>query len=127
MTTSIPAEIAGLGDELGTLAPGRQADLLVLKSSNKSAFATVLSAGPAEVELVVVGGTPMYGDGSLMAKLLPKANLEALSICGAEKALYMGDIPAARSAAKESFAKIRLRLNDALRNSGTMLGPFECQ
>jgi cytosine/adenosine deaminase-related metal-dependent hydrolase len=45
MTTSIPAEIAGLGDELGTLAPGRQADLLVLKSSNKSAFATVLSAG----------------------------------------------------------------------------------
>lgn len=39
----------------------------------------------------------------------------------------MGDTPAARSAAKESFAKIRLRLNDALRNSGTMLGPFECQ
>jgi cytosine/adenosine deaminase-related metal-dependent hydrolase len=59
MTTSTPAEIAGLGNELGTLAPGRQADLLVLKGSNKSASATVLSAGPAEVELVVVGGTPM--------------------------------------------------------------------
>ena len=56
-----------------------------------------------------------------MAKLLPKANLEALSICGVEKALYTGDTPAARSAAKELFAKIRLRLNDALRNSGTML------
>jgi cytosine/adenosine deaminase-related metal-dependent hydrolase len=45
MTTSTPAEIAGLGNELGTLAPGRQADLLVLKGSNKSASATVLSAG----------------------------------------------------------------------------------
>jgi hypothetical protein len=54
----------------------------------------------------------MYGDGPLMAKLLPKADLEALSICGVEKALYMGDTPAARSTANESFAKIRLRLND---------------
>jgi hypothetical protein len=69
----------------------------------------------------------MYGDGLLMAKLLPKADLEALSICGVEKALYMGDTPAARSTANESFAKIRLRLNDALRNSGTVPGPFKCQ
>lgn len=127
MTTSTPAEIAGLGNELGTLAPGRQADLLVLKSSNKSASATVLSATPAEVELVVVGGIPMYGDAGLITQLLPKANLEALSICGVQKALYMGDTPGVRSAGEESFAKIRQRLDDALRKSGTALGPFECQ
>jgi 5-methylthioadenosine/S-adenosylhomocysteine deaminase len=127
LTTSTPAEVAGFGSELGTLAPGRQADLLVLKSSNKSASATVLSAGPADVELVVVGGTPLYGDARLMAQLLAKANLEALSICGVQKALYMGDTPGAGNAAEESFAKIRQRLDDALRRSGTALGPFECQ
>ena len=69
----------------------------------------------------------MYCDCPLMAKLLPHANLEALSICGVEKALYMGDTPQARSAAKQSLAKIRLRLDDALRNSGTFLAPFEYQ
>jgi 5-methylthioadenosine/S-adenosylhomocysteine deaminase len=38
MTTSIPAEIVGFGDEVGTLAPGRQADLLVLKELEQISF-----------------------------------------------------------------------------------------
>jgi Amidohydrolase family len=127
MTTSIPAEIAGLGDELGTLAPGRQADLLVLKSSNKSAFATVLSAGPAEVELVVVGGTPMYGDALQWPGCFQKPTSRHSQSAVRKKRCNMGDTPEARSAAKEPFAKIRQRLNEMLRKSGTVLGPFECQ
>jgi hypothetical protein len=67
----------------------------------------------------------VHRDARLMAQLLPKANLEALSICAVQKALYMGDTPGVRSAV--SFAKIRERLGDALRKSGTALGPFECQ
>jgi hypothetical protein len=62
-----------------------------------------------------------------MTRLLPKANLEALSICGVQKTLSMGDTPGVRSAGEESFAKIRQRLDDALRKSGTALGPLECQ
>ena len=69
----------------------------------------------------------MYGDARLMTRRLPKTNLEALSIWGVQKALYMGDTPGVRSAGEESFAKIRQRLDDALRKSGTALGPFECQ
>jgi hypothetical protein len=62
-----------------------------------------------------------------MTQLLPRTNLEALSICGVQKTLYTGDTPGVRSAGEESFAKIRQRLDEALRKSGTALGPFECQ
>jgi hypothetical protein len=44
---------------------------------------------PIDVQLVMVGGTPMYGDYDLMQQVVPSPNLYQLAICGAQKAVNM--------------------------------------
>lgn len=61
MVTSEAAEIAGVGDELGLLAEGRPADVLVLERHYEDPWENVLAASPAWVELVTIGGDLTYG------------------------------------------------------------------
>jgi hypothetical protein len=128
MTTSVPAGIAGLADSIGSLKPGLFADLLVLKRTHESPLKSILDSSAAEVELVIVGGTPVFGDRALMEKLLPGATLEEVSLsCGVKKSLYLGDTTASKGVPRESWAEIAKHLSDSLQSSGTQLGPFECQ
>jgi 5-methylthioadenosine/S-adenosylhomocysteine deaminase len=61
MVTRDAAAIAGLGDELGTLAPGRPADLVVLERRREDPWENVVEADPAWVELVMIDGDLAYG------------------------------------------------------------------
>jgi 5-methylthioadenosine/S-adenosylhomocysteine deaminase len=61
MVTAGAARIAGLGDQLGALLPGRPADLLVLERQREDPWANVAAADPSWVELVVVDGDLAYG------------------------------------------------------------------
>jgi 5-methylthioadenosine/S-adenosylhomocysteine deaminase len=61
MVTSEGAQVAGLGDELGELAEGRAADVLVLERRYDDPWENVLAASPAWVELVTIGGDVAYG------------------------------------------------------------------
>lgn len=127
MTTSVPAGIAGLAASLGSLKPGLEADLLVVKRTDHSPLKTVLNATASDIELVVVGGTPIYGDPALMEKLVRGTKLEKLSICGTQKAVYLADTESAKGGNNQSWAEIRKQLDDALHKSGTHLGEFECR
>jgi len=60
MATSVPAKIARLGDRLGTLAPRFASDILVIKNHGDTPYETVVSATPADVQLVAVAGVPIY-------------------------------------------------------------------
>jgi 5-methylthioadenosine/S-adenosylhomocysteine deaminase len=73
------ARVWHLEDEIGTLTPGKQADIAVidLRSPHLDGFGDpvavmVLGAGPADVETVVVGGDVVKRDGRLAG-----ANVEA--------------------------------------------------
>jgi cytosine/adenosine deaminase-related metal-dependent hydrolase len=61
MVTSGAAAIAGLGDQLGTLAPGRPADIVVFERRHPDPYENVVSAEPSWVELVTIGGDLTYG------------------------------------------------------------------
>jgi hypothetical protein len=61
MVTRDAADIAGLGDKLGRLEPGRPADLVVLQRHRDDAYDTVVGSYPAWVELVMIGGDVIYG------------------------------------------------------------------
>jgi cytosine/adenosine deaminase-related metal-dependent hydrolase len=61
MVTSGAAAIAGLADKLGTLAPGRPADLVVFERRHPDAYENIVSAEPSWVELVAIGGDLTYG------------------------------------------------------------------
>jgi hypothetical protein len=87
MATSIPAQLAGLSDKIGSIKPGLAADILVVRRTEKDAWQSLLNASPADVRLVLIGGSPVYGDAELMRKLAPAAEIESLSVCGSPKAL----------------------------------------
>jgi 5-methylthioadenosine/S-adenosylhomocysteine deaminase len=60
MVTSGAARIAGLDQHLGSITPGRPADLLVLERRHEDPYENVCAADPSWVELVTIGGDLTY-------------------------------------------------------------------
>jgi 5-methylthioadenosine/S-adenosylhomocysteine deaminase len=69
MVTSGAAAIAGLQDHLGSLAPGRPADLFVLEWHRDDVYENVCDADPGWVELVMIGGDVAYARSDWFATL----------------------------------------------------------
>jgi cytosine/adenosine deaminase-related metal-dependent hydrolase len=61
MVTAGAAALAGLADHLGTLAPGRPADIVVLERHVADPYDNVCLADPSWIELVLIGGDLTYG------------------------------------------------------------------
>jgi cytosine/adenosine deaminase-related metal-dependent hydrolase len=91
MVTQDAAEIAGLGDKLGKLEPGRPADVLVLETRIKDdPYENVCQADPSWVELVMVGGDLAYGRQDWIRDMVPgdqQADLELEIAWGKEMLL----------------------------------------
>lgn len=124
MATQYPAQLAGLGDKIGTLAAGHYADLVVLKRIEKDVYETVVHASPADVKLVIVGGEPAYGDAGLMKRLLPNQQLEVLTVCGLQKAIYFGSEAKLQRATPKSWKETTDDLSSALHEWGSSLAPL---
>lgn len=101
MATVNPADLAGLGHVIGKLASGYAADLVVMRKrpaepgidESTRAFQALLKQSPGDLLLVVVGGTPVYGEPALMKRLLPTQPLESLTICGETRAINVATGP----------------------------------
>jgi len=123
MATLNPASLAGLGSRIGSLAPGAMADLLVLRTKDKSAYQSVVRSNAADVLLVVIGGQPLYGDKALMTRILPNVQLESITVCGEPKALNVSG-----GIAEQSFGTVSQKLQTALKALGSSLAPLaECE
>jgi 5-methylthioadenosine/S-adenosylhomocysteine deaminase len=114
MATSIPARIARIDDRIGQLKAGMYADLLVIRRKEGSAYDSVVTASPADVQLVVIDGRPVYGDSVLMQQLLPGKNLAQMTICGASKAVDLSDTIAAQSSWNAVKTELQERLGEGL-------------
>jgi cytosine/adenosine deaminase-related metal-dependent hydrolase len=117
MVTSVPAHIVGVDDEVGSLRAGLRADVLMLRGDANNAYGSVLRANAADVQLVMIEGVPLYGDGALMQKFWAPADLEQISIANASKAL-------ATPAAGLAVAGLAAGLQPALQAEGTSLAPL---
>lgn len=127
MATTIPAQLAGVGKQIGSLSEGLYADLLLIRKTGTDAYQALLHANPGDVRLVMVGGIPVYGDRDLMDRLLPGSNLETITVCGYSKAVYM-DPQTAVPETQKSFKQISEELESKLtawRTSLSELAP--CQ
>lgn len=91
MATSIPARIAGIDDKVGRIAPSLYADLFVLKGDPAHPFESLVSAHPADVELVLIGGNPLYGTPNLLSNL--QVTAEPFDVCGTTMALNTAQLP----------------------------------
>ncbi|WP_410791112.1 amidohydrolase family protein [Kribbella sp. C-35] len=82
MVTSGAAEIAGLADKIGTLAPGRAADLAILQKHLDDPYDNVVSAYPSWIDMVMVGGDIIYGRPDWVAELSTPADYEPVTAWG---------------------------------------------
>jgi 5-methylthioadenosine/S-adenosylhomocysteine deaminase len=120
MATSVPARLARLDGDIGTIAPGRAADLLLVRSANADPYEAIVTAPADAPTLVMVGGAALYGDPGHLAALGVRA-VEEVDVCGARKGIDAGALPSG------SFAAVRERLARVLRAQGTELAPLaEC-
>lgn len=69
MVTVGAAHIAGLDAHIGVLQAGRPADVVVLERRYADPWENVAGAEPAWVEMVMIGGDPVYGRSDWMAKV----------------------------------------------------------
>lgn len=120
MATVIPAELAGVDKQIGSIEKGLYADLLFIRRGGKDPYQALLHASPADVRLVMVGGIALYGDPDLMTQLLPGKQLESLDVCGTKKALYV-DTQEGLPQTKKSLLEISNSLNAKLAQWGTSI------
>jgi hypothetical protein len=62
MITINAAKAFWMEDRIGTLDEGKLADVLVLKGRKDDPYENLLSASMADIELLVLGGNPIYGE-----------------------------------------------------------------
>ena len=127
MATTIPAQLAGASDSIGSLRPGYYADLLLVRKTTGDPYQSLLHLDPGDVRLVMIGGVPVYGDEDLMKKLLPNRRLETLSVCGKPKDLYI-EPQAGIPETGKTFKQMSDELSAKLASLGTSLAELApCQ
>ena len=62
MVTCNAARAFRMQDRLGTLEPGKLADILVLKIRRENPYENLICAGMEDIELLVLEGAPIYGE-----------------------------------------------------------------
>jgi cytosine/adenosine deaminase-related metal-dependent hydrolase len=127
MVTVVPAQLAGADKQIGSIAEGFYADLLLLRKTGTNAYQALLHARPEDVRLVMVGGIPIYGDRDLMERLLPGRQLETIVLCGSPKAIYIEPQKGIPESEK-SFRQMSEELRTKLASWGTSLAQLApCQ
>jgi hypothetical protein len=117
MVTSIPAHIAGVDDHVGAISPALRADILVINGDQNYPYHAIVDATVADVELVFIGGVPLYGDRTFMERFWKRSELEEIKLPEATKTI-------ATPAANLVVAEIEKRLQSALVTEGTSLAPL---
>lgn len=116
MVTKNPARILGLQDTLGRIAPGLEADLVVVTGDRTRPYDAILQASPKTVQLVLVGGEVLYGAADLRGLGRAEPGCDALDVCGVPKFACVaapGGTPANRFG--QSLADIRQTIETELR------------
>jgi len=90
MATTNPARALGWSDRIGSIAPGRHADLVVTSRRSDDPYEDLIRARELDVELVVVGGRPVYGRGEAMREL-GVAFTEPIYVAGARRTIRLVD------------------------------------
>lgn len=69
MVTSTPARMLGWHDSLGSIEPGKRADLISVHGAARDPYRTLIEANEADIDLVLIDGVPRVGRSPLMTGL----------------------------------------------------------
>lgn len=124
------AEAAQWHARLGTLEPGKLADVLVLAPRQDDVFLNLIHATERDVRLVMIAGQARHGDVGLMAQCVADdTELEPIDVGGQKKALYLQqvDSPLNGLALQTAASLLRTTMSDlaALRLAKPAFAPLE--
>jgi len=121
MVTINAAHALGLESVLGSLEPGKRADIMVIRGDGAAPFDALLAARPKDVALVLVDGRVLYGDANLVSLGPTDPGCEMLDICCASKFACVSEISATPDdKLGQSFAEIQAALNQGLQDYDDM-------
>jgi hypothetical protein len=80
MVTRTPAAMLGWGAHLGSLAPGKRADLIVVAGKSGDPYSRLVDATEAGVSLVMINGVPRAGTRRVMSELGVSATAASLTV-----------------------------------------------
>ena len=111
--TATAASLMGWEQQLGRIADGALADLLVIGARDGDPWDRLVEATEADVDLVVVGGIPRYGSKTLMQHL-HAAGDAGRTIDGAAKAFNLAaqDSPVSDLSYAEAFKRLTEGMTD---------------
>ena len=112
MVTRDAAAILKWQDALGTLEPGKHADLCVIAGTDGDPYDALIHAPETAIGLVMIEGVARYGRTALMHAL--HADGEAVQVGGQKRALFLKDADGDPDVAAVSLATARSALTDAL-------------
>ena len=117
MATASPAAMVNLNGQIGSLAAGNAADLIVVRQSGDDAYWSLTHTAPQDLELVVIGGQAIYGDAALM-KQIGAGRGDDFEVCGVKKTIELTG---------KSLADTEKVLSHAMNQFGRTLAPIsEC-
>jgi 5-methylthioadenosine/S-adenosylhomocysteine deaminase len=125
MATCNAAAILSWDQALGSVEPGKYADLVVLAGVTEDPYELMLTSRESAIELVVVGGVPRFGRTSIMTELGVGSTGEAWSVGSAKRILYLADPAADPLVAALSLAQAKSTLADALANLPALAAKLE--
>ena len=128
MVTINAAAVLALADKLGRLEAGYLADIVVFEGDSSDPYGTIVSATPADVSLVMVGGVTLYGDDAY--ELLVSADImpcSTVDVCGSHKFLCAAEA-SSEDKLNQSYEDIRDALEAGLTDLDAIptLSPADC-
>jgi 5-methylthioadenosine/S-adenosylhomocysteine deaminase len=87
MVTVSPAQILGWQSSLGSIEPGKLADLTVVAGQTGDPYGHLVDATETDVRLVIIGGTGRYGTPALVQRLSPVD--EQFDVAGTARAFHL--------------------------------------
>ena len=88
MVTRDAAKAMGIEDLVGTLEVGKVADVLALRGDRTRPYDSILAAGNADVQLVMIGAVGHFGETSALdANIALNTLCEPIEVCGQTKSV----------------------------------------
>jgi len=87
MVTVSPAQILGWQGSLGSIEPGKLADLTVVAGQTEDPYDHLVGATETDIRLVVIAGTGRYGTPALLQQLSPVD--EQFDVAGTARAFHL--------------------------------------
>jgi hypothetical protein len=114
MATRDAARVLAWGKELGTIEPGKRADLLVIDNRAGDPYDALLLTGEKGIRLVMINGVARHGVPKLMTTLA--TNDQSISVGGQARELFLKQETADPDVAQVPLTDAVVTLRDALQN-----------